>query len=105
MMERWLYFMDEFKSIDIELDKLPVTSEDGLKILVGLRNTVRDVIEEKYDVKPIEVKPYRFYKGDNGILFEYTVILKNGKLSAKLLIARNPTELLYEYYNWEYLKI
>ena len=105
MLEAWLYFMDEFKSIDVELEKLPTTSEDGLKTLVKLRSTVRDAIEEKYNVKPIEVKPRNFYKGDNGTLFEYTVKLENGSLSAKLMISENPVELLYEYYNWEYLKI
>ena len=106
MMEAWLYFMDEFRTVDIDVDVSKTsTSEEGLKTLVKLRDYVKGVLMEKYNVKPLQIKPYRFYRGDEGVLFEYTVILENGSLSAKLMISKNPVQLLYEYYNWEYLKI
>ena len=100
MLEVWIYFMDEFTELPFDINMNHDTD------ISTLHASLTDIIKKaiaKYNIKVIDVNPFKVYKGKNGVLFEYTVQLENGHLSAKLMISSKPTELLYEYYNWERL--
>ena len=98
----YLYFMDEFTELPFDIN---MNHDIDISTLhASLTDIVKKAIA-KYNIKVIDVNPFKVYKGKNGVLFEYTVKFENGSLSAKLMVSNNPVKLLYEYYDWEYLKI
>ena len=99
----YLYFMDEFTNIPVEIS-VPNNAEEGLTKLVLLMDVVKIAIERKYGIKLLRVRPLRFFNGEKGVVFEYIVKLENGELSAKLITTTSwhtPKDTLIEYYQWE----
>jgi len=96
-----VYFMDQFKSTDIELERPPENNVEGLEALIRLSSAVKRILREKYGVNPVQIEPFKFYRHNDDVLFEYIVKFEDGFLSAKLMFTDDPERLLFDYYKWE----
>ena len=99
MSQIYAYFMDLFKPVNTNFDKLvEIFEEDELKPF----ELVRDFVEEYVD-KDYEVKFYAYYFNPKTmtLVIEYFINYKNGTISLKIIHARNPQKALQEYYEAE----
>ena len=98
-MNTWLYIFDEFKPLDISIDKLLELVEDNP---LRLFEEVKDILTEY--VKEIKhVKIYNTYFNPHGseLLIEYLVECELGEVSVKVIYSNNPVVTLQKYYEHE----
>ncbi len=97
-MSTWLYIFDEFKPLDISIDKLLELIEVNP---LRLFEEVKDILTEY--VKEIKhVKIYNTYFNPHGFefLIEYLVECEFGEVSVKVIHSNNPMVILQKYYEY-----
>ena len=98
-MSTWLYVLDVFKPIDIDIGKLlTLAKEDPIKLF----NEVKEALESDLGrVKDVKVCDIYFNPRTFGLLIEYIVKCDLGEVSVKLIYSKNPKETLTRYYEHE----
>jgi len=95
----WLYVLDVFKPIDIDIGKLlTLTEEDPIKLF----NEVKEALESDLEgVEDVKVRDIYFNPKASELLIEYIVRCDLGEVSVKLIHSKNPRETLIHYYKHE----
>ena len=99
-MDTWVYVFDEFKPVDINVDRLlKLFEKDPLKLFEDVKEVLAEInIKEIKDVRVYET----YHKPDNSeLLIEYLVNCEHGMISVKIIHSRSPKETLYNYYAYE----
>ena len=99
-MNTWVYVLDEFKPIDIDVDKLlKLFKKDPSKLFEDVKEVLAEInVKEIKDVRVYET----YHNPDSSeLLIEYLVNYELGMISVKIIYSRSPKETLYKYYAYE----
>jgi len=98
-MNTWLYILDEFRPLDIELSMLlRFARYDPIKLF----DIVRDVVEDYIDVvRDVRIHDIYIDTHKNEVLVEFIVVCDNGEISIKIIHSDNPVAMIRKYYRFE----
>jgi len=94
----YLYFMDMFKPIDMDTDKLLKLAErDPLEIF----NSIKEILEDLGEIREVQVYNVFFDPKSLELVIEYIMKCSIGEVSVKLIHSNNPIKTLRRYYEHE----
>jgi len=98
-MKTWVYVLDVFKPVKLDVEKLfSLVESSPLKLFNLIRETLKEDLGEIVNVKVFDIyfNPKTF-----DLLVEYIVNCSFGEVSVKFIYSDNPRQTLYNYYKYE----
>ena len=97
-MKTYVYYMDTFKPIDMDVDELLKLAErDPLEIF----NSIKEILDDLGEIKDVQVYNMFFNPKTLELIIEYIVHCNIGTVSIKIIYSDNPIEALRRYYEHE----
>lgn len=94
----YLYFMDMFKPIDMDTDKLLELAErNPLEIF----NSIKEILSDLGEIREVQVYNIFFDPKSLELVIEYILKCSIGEISVKLIHSDNPVKTLERYYEHE----
>jgi len=99
-IQGYLYFMDQFRKIDLTLGEvIDLFDRNPKEILNKVKSIIEELLECSIDDYSLGKIYYDPSKGE--AVIEYFIRCKLGELSAKLIFSENPVEALKNFYDKE----
>jgi hypothetical protein len=103
-MAVWIYVLDTFKPIDVDVGEVLRLAEDNPIELFNRH--VKDVVERELGgIDGVELHDVYFNPEEFELLVEYIVRRDSGEASVKIIYSKDPISTLTRYYRYEERKI
>jgi len=97
-MKTYVYYMDVFKPIDMDIGELLELAERGpLEIF----NSIKEILSDLGEIREVQVYNIFFDPKSLELVIEYILKCSIGEVSVKLIHSDNPAKTLEKYYEHE----